>query len=78
MLQSIIGSMQEPTPGSRQRRIQANAKIAAKDAPRNAAYAPAPEIEQPETRAAGIEQSEVRLHVGTPGCLACKAIQTGK
>ena len=78
MLQNIAGSLQEPTPGSGQRRIQAYARIAADDAPRSIAYAPAPETEEPETRAAQIKQHEVRTHGGTPGCPGCRAAQTGK
>lgn len=78
MLQNITGTLQEPTPGSGQRRIQAYAKIAAEETPRVTAYAPAPEIEEPETRAAQIKQNEVKTHGGTPGCPGCKAIITGK
>ena len=78
MLQSIRGSLQEPTPGSGTRRIQAYAKRAADDEQRTVIYAPAPEIEEPEARAAQIKQHEVKLHGGTPGCPGCNAIQTGK
>ena len=78
LLQNIKGSLQEPTPGSGTRRIQAYAKQATDDAPRTAAYAPAPETEEPEVRAAQIKQNEVKAHGGTPGCLGCKAIIMGK
>ena len=78
MIQSIAGSLQEPTPGSGQRRIQAYARIAPDEAPRSTTYAPAPDIEEPEVRAAQIRQDEVRAHGGTPGCLGCKAIVMGK
>ena len=78
MIQSIAGSLQEPTPGSGQRRIQAYARIAPDEAPRSTTYAPAPDIEEPEVRAAQIRQDEVRAHGGTPGCLGCKAIAMGK
>ena len=78
MLQNIVGSLQEPTPGSGQRRIQAYAKIAAEETLRVTAYAPAPEIEEPEIRAAQLKQNEVKTHGGTPGCPGCKAIMTGK
>ena len=78
MLQNIAGSLQEPTPGSGMRRIQAYARRSADDAPRTAAYAPAPESEEPEVRAAQIKQNEVKAHGGTPGCLGCKAIIMGK
>ena len=78
MLQNIAGSLQEPIPGSGQRRIQAYAKIATGDAPRTVQYAPAPESDEPEVRAAQIKQGEVSTHGGTPGCPGCKAIITGK
>ena len=69
---------QEPTPVSGQRRTQAYAKMAAEEAPRATAYAPAQEIEEPESRVAQIKQNEVKTHGGTPGCPGCKAIITGK
>ena len=78
MIQSIAGSLQEPTPGSGQRRIQAYARIAPDEAPRSTTYAPAPDIEEPEVRAAQIRQNEVRAHGGTPKCLGCRAIVMGK
>ena len=78
MFQSKAGSLQEPKPVSGQRRIQAYAKLAAEETPRTVVYAPAPEIEEPETRAAQIKQNEVRIYGGTPGCFGCKAIHTGK
>ena len=44
------------------------AKMAAEEAPRATAYAPFPEIEEPEIRAAEIKQNEIKTHGGTPGC----------
>ena len=78
MLQNILGSQQERTPGLGQRRIQAYAKMAAEEAPRATAYALDQEIEEPEIRAAQIKQNEDKTHGGTPGCTGCKAIMTGK
>ena len=76
MLQNIVGSLQENTPGSGQRRIQAYANVATKEAPRATAYAPVPEIDEPEIRAAQIKQNEVKTLGGTPGCPGRKAITT--
>ena len=78
LIRGIVGSPEEPVPGSGSRKLQAYAKKATEEAPGSVAYAPAPEVEEPEPRAAKVTQKDVEEHGGSDRCPGCTAIKNGK
>ena len=78
LIRCILGSPEEPVPGSGSRKLQAYAKKATEEAPGSVAYAPAPEVEEPEPRAAKVTQKDVEEHGGSDRCPGCTAIKNCK
>ena len=78
LIRGIVGSPDEPVPGSGSRRLQAYAKKVTEAASGPVAYAPAPEVEEPEVRAAKVTQKNVEEHGGSDRCPGCTAIKHGK
>ena len=79
MIKSIVGSPQQPQPGSGTRRITTFAKRKTdEDASRTEAKFEKPTIVIPEPRNVRITKSDVEEFGPTPGCAGCRAIAGGK
>ena len=78
LIQGIVGSPEEPIPGSGSRRIVAYTKKAAESAPEDQAYDLAPEVEEPEARATKVTQKDVEEHGGSNTCPVCTGIKDGR
>ena len=77
MVRDIVGSPDEPVPGSGNRRVSAYAKKYHDDSAKNVVFVPQPEIPE-EIRPAQIFKKDVEEHGGTERCPGCKALRSGK
>ena len=74
----VKGTPEEPVPGSSNRRITAFAKKHQAESTEKTVYMPAPEMVDPETRAAHIHHSDMMEHGASDKCPGCRALKSGK